>query len=64
MVLHDLWAGNVDAGTAEETEAMSDRDRAKTLYEELTNDQATWVDAVFWMVLGALVAEMLHWVAL
>lgn len=29
-------------------------DDAKTLYRELTNDRATWVDAVFWMVIGSV----------
>ena len=36
-------------------------ERAQTLYAELTNDKATWVDAVFWMVLGAVLAEGAHW---
>ena len=29
-------------------------DEAKGLYRELTNDKATWVDAVFWMVIGSV----------
>ena len=31
-------------------------DDAKTLYRELTNDKATWVDAVFWMVMGSVLS--------
>ena len=27
---------------------------AKTLFEEVTNDAATWVDALFWYVMGVL----------
>jgi hypothetical protein len=26
----------------------------RTLYKDLTDDKATWVDAVFWMVIGSV----------
>ena len=31
---------------------------AVRLYAELTNDQASWTDAVFWMVLGAVTGAL------
>ena len=33
---------------------------AKTLYQEITNDRATWVDAVFWMVIGSVVGGIVQ----
>ena len=35
---------------------------AKTLFEELSNDAATWWDAVFWMIVGAVGASVVWWV--
>ena len=35
---------------------------AKTLYEELTNDRATWVDCLFWYVMGVLSCALFAWV--
>ncbi len=29
---------------------------AQGLYRELINDKATWVDAVFWMVMGSVLS--------
>jgi hypothetical protein len=28
----------------------------RTLYKDLTDDKATWVDAVFWMVIGSVLS--------
>lgn len=33
---------------------------AKTLFEEVTNDRATWVDAVFWMVIGSVIGGIVQ----
>ena len=48
-------------GVSVSSSNASTSERAQTLYAELTNDQATWVDAVFWLVLGAVLAEGAHW---
>lgn len=34
---------------------------AKTLYEEVTNDQGTWVDVAFWYILGILSTVLVQW---
>lgn len=31
------------------------------LYAELKNEQATWTDAIFWMVVGAVAAVLIVW---
>jgi hypothetical protein len=28
----------------------------RTLYQDITDDKATWVDAVFWMVMGSVLS--------
>jgi hypothetical protein len=34
----------------------------RALYEEVRNEQATWTDAVFWYVMGALSVGAFCWV--
>ena len=36
------------------------RDDAKTLYQEVTDDNATWIDAVFWMVIGSVLSGVVQ----
>jgi len=31
---------------------------ARYLYDELANEHATWTDAIFWFVLGALIGGL------
>lgn len=33
-----------------------------TLYREVQNDQASWTDAVFWFVMGALGMAAICWI--
>ena len=39
-----------------------EREQAKTLYQELTNDIATPIDALFWYVMGVLSTAAI-WIA-
>lgn len=34
----------------------------RTLYREVSNEHASWTDAVFWMCLGAALAALGQWV--
>ena len=36
------------------------RQDAKTLYQEVTDDNATWIDAVFWMVIGSVLSGVVQ----
>ena len=40
---------------------MNDREKAKTLYQELTNSDATLIDFLFWYVLGVLSCAGVVW---
>ena len=52
----DEHVSRVDEAHAEEGhEAVKPpTEDVQTLYRELTNDKATWIDAVFWMVIGSV----------
>ena len=35
--------------------------RLRQVVRDLWDDEATWVDVTFWMVMGALLSEGVHW---
>lgn len=35
---------------------------ARVLYDELRNEQASWTDAVFWYVIGAMSMAAICWI--
>jgi hypothetical protein len=58
------YRGQLPVGHPPERGPVNDHDRARTLYQELTDSHATIVDFAFWWILGALSGIAGAWVYL